>query len=130
VIFELIKLRASRDNIWMQITGTNVFRQIGQPGIQIDVKSSVAGWDDHEVYTQRIRNYTAKPIEVEIRRAFAGHVVFRSQLKPTLFDYQTVQFTAPVDAGKKADLYFEILRHQGHNAKQNNVTLEDAAIAP
>jgi hypothetical protein len=29
-------------------------------------------------------------------------------------------------AGKKADLLFEILRHQGHNAKQNNVTLQEA----
>src|SRR6185503_18468832 len=35
VLFELIKLRARRDDIWMQINGTNIFRQIGQPGIQI-----------------------------------------------------------------------------------------------
>ena len=32
--------------------------------------------------------------------------------------------------GKKADLLFEIVRHQGHNAKQNNVTLEAAEIKP
>jgi hypothetical protein len=30
-----------------------------------------------------------------------------------------------VEAGKKADLYFEILRHQGRNAKQNNIKLEE-----
>jgi hypothetical protein len=130
VLFDLIKLRARRDNIWMQINGTNVFRQIGQPGIQIDVNSSVAGWDDHETYTQRIRNYTSKPIEVQIRRSFPGHVVFRSQLKPILFDYQSPQFTATTPAGNKSDLLFEILRHQGRNAKQNNVTLEEAQISP
>ena len=65
-----------------------------------------------------------------MRRSFPGHVVFRSGLKPVLHDYQTVQFSASVAAGKKADLLFEIVRHQGHNAKQNNVTLEKAEIAP
>ena len=128
VIFELIKLKASRDDIWMQLNGTNVFRQVGQPGVKIEVNSTVAGWNDHETYTQRIRNYTASPIEVEVRRSFPGHVVFRSGLKPTRYDFQTVQFTAPVDAGKKADLLFEIVRHEGHNAKQNNVTLEDGDV--
>lgn len=129
VIFELIKLRSSRDTIWMRINDTGIFKRVDQPGIQIEINSTVVGWDEHEVYTQRIRNYTAKPIEVEIRRAFPGHVVFRSQLAPTLHDFQTVQFTASIDAGKKSDLLFEIVRHQGRNAKQNNVTLEAAAVA-
>ncbi len=130
VIFELIKLKASRDNLWMQINGGNVFRRVGDGAVKIDVNSSVAGWDDHEIYSQRIRNYTAKAIDVEIRRPFDGHVVFRSGLKPTLFDYRTVQFSTGVEAGKKADLMFEILRHQGRNAKQNNVTLEEAEVKP
>jgi hypothetical protein len=47
-----------------------------------------------------------------------------------LHDFQTPQFTATVDAGKKSDLLFEILRHQGHNSKQNNVTLEEAIVTP
>jgi hypothetical protein len=128
VSFELVKLRATRDEIWMQLNGANVFRRVGQPGVQIDANSSVAGWDDHEVYAQRIRNYTPKAIEVEVRRSFPGHVVFRSQLNPTMHDYHTPEFTATVDAGKKADLLFEIVRHQGHNAKQDNVTLENAAV--
>ncbi len=130
VLFELVKLRAFRDDIWMQVNGANVFRRVGQPGLQIEPTASVAGWDDHEIYSQRIRNYTAKPVDVEIRRAFPGHVVFRSGLKPVQHDYQTVQFTASIDAGKKADLLFEVVRHQAHNAKQNNVTLEEAEIRP
>ena len=48
--------------------------------MQIEVNSSVAGWDDHALFAQRVRNYTKKPIDLEIRRAFAGHVVFRSEL--------------------------------------------------
>jgi hypothetical protein len=127
VIFELIKLRAYRDNIWMQVHGGNVFRRVDDGALNIEVNSSVNGWDDHEVFTQRIRNYTAKPIEVEVRRPFAGHVDFRSSLPGVkLFDFQTVEFTAPVAAGKKADCLFEILRHQGRNSKQNNITLVNA----
>ena len=130
VLFELIKLKVWRDDIWMQVNGANVFRQVAQPGVQIEVNSSVSGWDEHEVYAQRVRNYTAVPIDVEVRRSFGGHVVFRSDLSPILHDYQTSQFTAPVAAGKKADLLFEIVHHQGRNAKQNNVTLEKANVTP
>ncbi len=129
VIFELVKLRAFRDEIWMRIGNVDVFRRIGG-GADIEVNSSVVGWDDHEIYTQRIRNYTAKPIDLEIRRTFPGHVIFLSALKPTLHDYQTVQFAAMVQPAKRADLLFEILRHQGHNSKQNNVTLQDADVKP
>ena len=129
VIFELIKLRASRDDIWMHINGTDIFRRV-DGAVQIEVNSAVVGWDEHGVYTQRIRNYTAKPIDLEIRRTFPGHNVFRSQLKPTLHDFQTVQFTATVEPAKKADLLFEIVRKQGRNSKQNNVTLEQIEIKP
>ena len=130
VLFELIKLKASRDNIWMQVNNTAIFRKVGQPGVQVEVNSSVAGWDDHEVYAQRVRNYTSVPIEVEVRRSFGGHVIFRSQLNPILYDYQTSQFTASVAAGARADLLFEIVRRQGYNAKQNNVTLEKGDVTP
>ena len=126
-IFELIKLRASATTSGCKSTAPTFSGKSAAPGVQIEVNSSVAGWDDHEVYTQRIRNYTAKPIEVEVRRSFAGHVVFRSQLKPIAYDYQTPEFTATVEAGKKADFPFEIVRRQGRNAKQNRVTIEEGA---
>ena len=58
VIFELIKLRTWRDNLWMQLHGANVFRKVDEPGVEIEVNSSVAGWDDHTLYSQRVRNYT------------------------------------------------------------------------
>ena len=124
VIFELIKLRAFRANIWMQINGVDVFKRVDDGAVDIDVNSSVAGWDEHAFYAQRIRNYTVKAIDLEIRRSFEGHVVFRSGLAPILFDYRTVQFQATVPAATKTDLSFEVTTHQGRNAKQNNVTLE------
>ena len=79
VIFELVKLRTFRDHLWMQIHGTNTFKQVGDETTETEVNSSVVGWDDHSIYSQRIRNYTAKPIDVEIRRSYEGHIVFRSR---------------------------------------------------
>ena len=74
VIFELIKLKTFRGDIWLQRNGTNVFLKLGDDGLQLEPNLSVVGWDDHEIYRQRIRNYTPKPIELEIRRPFDGHV--------------------------------------------------------
>jgi hypothetical protein len=130
VIFELHRFRTFRTDIWLQINGTSEFRKVGGDGVMKIENASVAGWDDHEIYAERIRNYTARPIEVEIRRTLPGHIIFKSQLKPRLHDYQTVEFTAQVAAGKRADLLFELVRKNGTSAKQNNVTLEAAAVAP
>ena len=130
VIFDLVKLRSWRDDLWMQVNGTSIFRRVDQPGVQIEVNSSVAGWDDHVLYCQRVRNYTKKPIDLEIRRAFGGHAIFRSKLAAKNHDFQTVQYTAAVRPGEKADLLYEIVQRQGHNAKQNNVTIERAPVKP
>jgi hypothetical protein len=130
VVFELVKLRTWRDNLWLQVNGTDIFRRADQPGIEIEVNSSVAGWDDHSLFDQRIRNYTKKPIEVEIRRSFPGHVVFRSGLAAKSHDYQTVEYTATVKPGQKAELLYEVLQHQGRNVKQNNVAVEEGRVTP
>jgi hypothetical protein len=127
VIFDLIKLRTWRDDLWMQIRGFNLFKKVGEPGVEIGVNSSMAGWDEHTLYSQRVRNYSAQPISLEVRRTFSGHIVFRSELAAKNHDYQTVEYTAEVRPGEKADLLYEIAQHQGHNAKQNNVTIERAA---
>ena len=130
VIFELRKLKVRRDNLWLRINGRSEFRKIGAEGVIVEEKASLVGWDDHEIYSQRIRNHSGKEIELEVRRTWPGHVVFRSLLEPKLHDFQTVEFRTKVPAGKKADLLFEVVRHQGRNAKQNNVTLENAEIKP
>jgi hypothetical protein len=130
VIFELVKLRAFRDMLWLQVRGVRELRKVGDGAIVKEELASLVGWDDHEIFSQRIRNYTGQEIEVEVRRSFPGHVIFKSQLEPVLFDYQTPQFLARIPSGKRADLLFEVVRKQGTNAKQNNVTLETAAVKP
>src|SRR3954453_22317945 len=84
VVFELKKQRASRDDIWMQLHGRNKFKKVGSDTDENEQNSTVVGWDDHMVYRQEIRNYTARPIDVEIRRTFPGDIIFRSQLEPKL----------------------------------------------
>lgn len=124
VVFELVKLRVWRDNIWMHLDGTDIFRSVDDGSMQIELNSSVAGWDEHAAYTQRVRNYTAKPIDLEVRRSFDGHAVFRSGLAAKSRDYRTIEYTAAIPAGEKAELAYEIVLHQGRNAKQSYVSVE------
>ncbi len=130
VIFELIKLRIFRSDLTLQINGTNEFRKIGGDGVFKEENATLVGWTDHEIFSQRIRNYTSKEISIEVRRTLPGHILVRSQLAPKLHDFQTVEFTAKVASGKKADLLFEVVRLQGTSVKQNNVTLQDARVTP
>lgn len=127
VIFELVKERAFRDTIWLRLLRGNVYQRADDPGLRVDVASEVAGWAAHDVYTQRVRNYTDRAITIEVRRSFPGDVVFRSQLDPSLHDFQTVEFTTSVQSGEEKDLYFEVIQAQGYNAQQNRVQLETGA---
>jgi hypothetical protein len=129
VIFEWIKLRTLRSDIWFQVNGVNVFHKLDEQGFRAEPNMTVVGWDDHEVYSQRVRNYSAKPIELEIRRTLPGHVVFRSRLNPKLHDFQAVEYAATVQAGKRVDLMQEVIRRKGRNSKQNNVTLEAGDVS-
>jgi hypothetical protein len=126
VIHERIRLKSWRDNFWFQDrTGRKYFNLDEERQVRPDWP--VAGWDDHERWVERIRNYRGKPIDVEIRRTFTGHAVFTSRLDPVLHDYRTPEFSARIDAGGQADLVYELTCHQGINHKQENVTLREAA---
>ena len=126
VVFDLVRLRTVRDNLWNQIGGTNTLRRVDRPGVQINESSVVVGWDDRSLFSQRIRNYSAKPIDLEIRRSFAGHAIVKGRLGAKNHDYRTIQFSATVAPRAKVDLRYELTVHQGTNAKQENVTIEEA----
>ncbi len=123
VIHEWILSRAYRDNIWFQRTGANVYYSPGQ-GHQIKVDDRVIGWDAHEVRIERIRNYRAKPIDVEVRRSFDGDAVFHSLLSPALHDYHTVQFSATIAPAERKDLTYRVTSRSGINQKEQHATLE------
>jgi hypothetical protein len=127
VIFDLVRVRLWRDEIWLFTNEVGVLRKVGG-GIAIDDNSAVAGWNDHNLGNQRIRNYTRKPIKVEVRYTLPGDITFRSALNPKLIDYQTVEFTSEVNPAEKQALLFEAVQKQGTNAKQNRIVLEDAKV--
>ncbi|MEX0744508.1 MAG: DUF4139 domain-containing protein [Phycisphaeraceae bacterium] len=129
VVFELTRQRVFRDNIWLQVHGVNVFRRADEPGLEIDPRSHVVGWDTHVVYVQRIRNYTDRPIEVEVRRSFPGDVTFRSELNARRHDHRTMQYTATVDAGETVELRYEVVTREGRNAEQERVAIEQGEPA-
>ncbi len=128
VVFELLKQKVRRDNLWFQIKGGNLYRKLGEDGVKLELDSQVAGWDEHTVFRQRVRNYTRKPISVQIRREFPGDIAFRSKLNPTLHDFQTVQFETEIPTASKAELDYEIVARQGYNQKQNRVELQAGEV--
>ncbi|MEZ6193010.1 MAG: hypothetical protein R3C45_17195 [Phycisphaerales bacterium] len=129
VVFELIDLRVFRDNIWGTF-GTNVRRQFDEPGVRIEDRGRVEGWDEHTVFAQRIRNYTGKPIDLEIRRAVDGDATFINRVDATRHDYRTVQFTTSVKPGETRDVKYEVVQRMGSNQKQNRVEIEVGDPAP
>ncbi|MCP5159732.1 MAG: hypothetical protein H6974_08875 [Gammaproteobacteria bacterium] len=127
VIFELVRQKVYRDNLWFQLKSGHLYRKLGEDGFKLDLDSQVAGWDEHTVYRQKIRNNRDQPIHVQIRREYPGDIAFHSQLDPSLHDFQTVQFETDVQAGEKAGLDYEIIARMGYNQKQNRVELQPGA---
>lgn len=123
VVFELIKERVSRDNIWVRVNKGKVYKKVGEGLFKLDHDARVAGWDEHQLFSQRIRNYTGKKIRVEVRRSYYGDVVFRSRLDAKAHDYRSVEFFIEVPAGVKRDLRHEVITRNGYNAKQQRVEL-------
>jgi hypothetical protein len=123
VIFELVPKRVYRDNIWMRMHKPSVYKRVDDGHIQVDHRARVEGWDEHTLYEQRIRNYSDKPIQVEVRRAFDGDVTFKSAFDADRHDYRTVEFEAEVGAGERAALGYEVIIANGYNAKQTRVEI-------
>jgi len=129
VVFELTDRRAWRKNIWVQLRGGRVVRRVDDGRLDVDVRASVVGWDQHHRMEQRIHNTTGKPIDVEIRRTWSGDVTFVHEgLDAKSHDYRTVELTTSVDAGEDRRLPFELIHRHGRNKKQDRVTLERGAL--
>lgn len=121
VVFELVKQRVARDNIWVRINKGKVYKKVGDGVFKVDHDARVAGWDERQLYSQRIRNYSNKKIHVEVRRSYSGDVTFRSKLKAKSHNYRTVEFEAEISAGGKKDLKHEVITRNGYNSKQQRV---------
>ena len=123
VVHERIRMRAWRDNFWFKGRRPKLYFSPSK-GHRIEPNYSIVGWDDHERWVERIRNYRGKPIKVEIRRSYGGHVIFASELAPSLYDFRSPEFTATIAAATERDLAYDLSFKQGINKTQESVTLQ------
>jgi hypothetical protein len=122
VVHERILRRSWRDDFWFRDTGGKRFFS-PTLGHQVRNDYPVAGWNEHDDWTDRVRNYRDEPIEIEVRLSFGGDVTFTSGLDPVLHDYQSPQFTAVIAPREQRDLAYVVTTRQGINSKQNRVEL-------
>lgn len=123
--FELITQQTFRDNLWMREQGVKVLTRVDQPGVRIDRRASVAGWDQHDVMIRRVRNDTPRSIDVDIRQIVSGDATFISRLDATRFDNQTLVYGGTLEPGERYDATYEVVTKQGTNAKQSRVEIVD-----
>jgi len=124
IYFKLVNLKNWRDNIWMHYRKGNLYRRVGDGHLQIDHNSTVAGWNEHRVYSQHLRNFTDKAIKLEIRRVIPGDALLKSHLDIKKHDFQTVDIHTSLAVGDKQELRYEVLTRKGRNAKQNQVIIQ------
>ncbi len=128
IFFKLVNLKNWRDNIWMHYRKGNVYRRVGDGHIIVDHNSTVAGWDEHSLYVQHLRNFTDQVIKVEIRRVIDGDAVLKSRLNIKKHDFQTVDIHTLLAVGEKQELLYETSTKKGRNAKQNQVSLKSKQV--
>ena len=126
--FELSTLRVYRDNIWLRLRTPNIVRKVGEPGVEFDDRSMVVGWDEHAVMQRRVRNDSGRPISIEVREAFAGDVVFVSDLDAQRHDNQTVTYRGELKPGQEIEARYEVVRREGRNAQQQRVEIVEQAV--
>ncbi|MGA1844545.1 MAG: hypothetical protein ACMUIS_08290 [bacterium] len=88
-----------------------------------DRHDNVNGWDEEQVWRERVRNYRNKPITFELRRVWQGDVEYASETKTTLFDYQTTESTVRVEPRTKRESRAMVTIHMGSNRKQSRVLI-------
>lgn len=113
VVYETVKMEVARNNF--------IFAQRGR---QWDRKDYVTGWDDHQKWIDKIRNYRDKPIKFELRRMWHGDVEYSSEMETKLFDYRTIEATFTVPAGDKIEYPAAVTTHMGSRAKKSRIMLK------
>jgi len=83
----------------------------------------VTGWDEEQTWNDEIRNYTGKPLVLELRLRFDGDVDFDSEVDTKVFDFKTVETKIIVPEGKTRAYPYKVTYHHGANKKQSRVKL-------
>ena len=128
IFFKLVNLKNWRDNIWMYYRKGKLYRRVDDGHIKIDHNALVAGWNEHSIYMQQLKNFTDRPVKVEIRRIIAGDALIKHDLNLKKHDFQTFELQTRLDSGEQQTLLYEIQTSKGRNAKQNQIVLQHKQI--
>ena len=102
VIFEWIKLRTWRDNLWMQIDGTDVYRRVDDGAMQIEVNSTRGRLGRaHALHPADPQLHGQADRRGDPPHAARPHHVSPARSSATLHDFQTVEYQADVPAGAR-----------------------------
>lgn len=123
--FEKITRRVFRRNLWLKLHGVKTEHRADAPGVRFHPRSRVSGWDEHTVFTRRVRNDTPRPIQIEVRDPIRGDAAFISRLGAKRHDNHTVQYAGTLGPGERFDADYETIVRHGRNAKQQRVEIVD-----
>ena len=84
----------------------------------------VVGWDTETRWVDTIRNDRTKPIRLELRRLWPGHVEYSSEVATTLFDYHTTQTVFDIPARGKTLYPATVITRHGTRCKQDRIDLK------
>jgi len=123
--FERVTRRVFRTDLWLRLHGVNAEHRADAPGIRFHPRSTVIGWDEHTVYTRRVRNDTPRPIQIEVREPVRGDASFVSRLDAERHDNHTVQYGGTLGPGERFDADYETIVRHGRHAEQQRVEIVD-----
>jgi len=123
--FERVTRRVFRTDLWLRLHGVNAEHRADAPGIRFHPRSTVIGWDEHTVYTRRVRNDTPRPIQIEVREPVRGDATFVSRLDAERHDNHTVQYGGTLGPGERFDADYETIVRHGRHAEQQRVEIVD-----
>jgi hypothetical protein len=83
----------------------------------------VVGWDETRKWQEEVKNWRAKPIQLEVRHVISGDVDFKIESPAKLFDFHTAEYTMEIPSRKPLTWTSEGTFHLGKNAKQDRIQL-------
>jgi len=93
--------------------------------------ASVVGWDEYVTYAQRVRNFSSRPLQIEVRRAFSGQAELRTSGDVKVHDVHTAEFRIEVAPHSDSAQHFSVSTRAGRRARQNALTvLQQAPASP
>ena len=120
--FERVTRRVFRTDLWLRLHKVNTEHRADAPGVRFTSRSRVVGWDEHTVYTRRVRNDTPRPIRIEVREPIHGDAsLHQPPGAPSATTTTPCSTPAPWAPANASTPTTKSSSRQGRNAKQQRV---------